>query len=91
MICLADSIKRLHDLAGFVRVRVRDLRDGDAGMDHDSHEKLVEGLLSLHKDHGIAVLFISHHLHDLESADQILLVKDGSVTPYQGGDHHVEL
>ena len=67
------------------------LDEPDAGMDHDSHEKLVEGLLSLHKDHGISVLFISHHLHDLESADQILLVKDGSVTPYQGGDHHVEL
>ena len=67
------------------------LDEPDAGMDHDSHEKLVEGLLSLHTDHGIAVLFISHHLHDLESADQILLVKDGSVTRYQGGDHHVEL
>ena len=27
------------------------LDEPDAGMDHDSHEKLVDGLLSLHKDH----------------------------------------
>ena len=67
------------------------LDEPDAGMDHESHEKLIEAIKDLHAKKGKTVVFISHHLHDLEDADCIFQVKQGNVSIFEGGDEHAAL
>lgn len=70
------------------------LDEPDAGMDEHSHERLMETVELLHKK-GIGLLFVSHHPHDLEHADQIYFIEDGEILTYQAelerGHHHAEL
>jgi ABC-type multidrug transport system ATPase subunit len=67
------------------------LDEPDAGMDHESHEKLIESIKELNKKKGKTIVFISHHLHDLEDADAIFQVKAGVVSTFEGGDEHAAL
>ena len=67
------------------------LDEPDAGMDHDSHDKLLESIKELHGKKGKTVVFISHHLHDLEDADRVFQVKGGTVSLFEGGDEHAAL
>ncbi len=68
------------------------LDEPDAGMDHESHDKLIEMLEREHQEKGKGVIFISHHLHDLVHADAILEVRNGTVRPFvQEEHHHAEL
>ncbi len=67
------------------------LDEPDAGMDHESHDKLIEMLEDEHKRQK-SIIFISHHLHDLENADAIYEVRGGTVNKFEGeGDHHAAL
>ena len=70
------------------------LDEPDAGMDEHSHEHLIETIHTLHKK-GIGLLFVSHHPHDLEGADQVYFIEDGEIITYQEelerGHHHAEL
>ena len=70
------------------------LDEPDAGMDETSHENLVELINQLH-ERGKSILFVSHHPHDLEKADQILFVEEGKIVTYEEelkrGHHHVDL
>lgn len=65
------------------------LDEPDAGMDHESHDKLIELIVALHEKRGAGVIFISHHLHDLERADMVYEVRDRGVFPYseKEGEH----
>lgn len=68
------------------------LDEPDAGMDHESHDKLIELLENEHKQKGKGIVFISHHLHDLANADAIYQVRGGTVKLFEGEDeHHVAL
>ena len=67
------------------------LDEPDAGMDHESHERLIESIKELNKKKGKTIIFISHHLHDLEDADAIFQVKAGAVSLFEGGDEHAAL
>ena len=66
----------------------------DAGMDEANHHHLIETLNSLHQQ-GKSILFVSHHPHDLEKADQIYFIEDGEMITYEEelkrGHHHVSL
>ncbi len=66
----------------------------DAGMDEKNHHHLIETIHRLHKE-GKSILFVSHHPHDLEGADQIYFIEDGKLMTYQEelerGHHHVSL
>lgn len=66
----------------------------DAGMDEENHHHLIETLNALHQQ-GKSILFVSHHPHDLEKADQIYFIEDGEMITYeeelQRGHHHVSL
>ena len=67
------------------------LDEPDTGMDHESHDKLIEMLEDEHKQKK-GIIFISHHLHDLENADAIYQVREGTVSKFEGeGDHHAAL
>lgn len=68
------------------------LDEPDTGMDHESHDKLIEMLENEHKERKKGIIFISHHLHDLENADAIYQVREGTVSKFEGeGDHHAAL
>ena len=64
------------------------LDEPDAGMDHESHDKLIELLENEHKQNGKGIVFISHHLHDLANADAIYQVRGGTVKLFEGEDEH---
>lgn len=66
----------------------------DAGMDEENHHHLIETIQALHQE-GKTILFVSHHPHDLEGADQIYFIEDGEMLTYEEeltrGHHHVSL
>ena len=66
----------------------------DAGMDEENHHSLIHLIEDLHKE-GKSILFVSHHPHDLEEADQIYFIEDGKIITYkeelERGHHHVSL
>ena len=66
----------------------------DAGMDEENHHHLIHVIEDLHRQ-GKSILFVSHHPHDLESADAIYFIEDGELITYeeetQRGHHHVSL
>ena len=66
----------------------------DAGMDEENHHALVHLIEQLHQE-GKSILFVSHHPHDLEDADAIYFIEDGTMITYeeelQRGHHHVSL
>ena len=66
----------------------------DAGMDEENHHHLIHVIEHLHEQ-GKTVLFVSHHPHDLERADQIHFIEDGSILTYEAelerGHHHVSI
>lgn len=70
------------------------LDEPDAGMDDEAHESLLEIVDSLHKKK-TSILFVSHHPHDLENADEIYFIEKGKILTYQmeleRGHHHVDL
>lgn len=70
------------------------LDEPDAGMDEESHENLLQIINLLHRDK-VTLLFVSHHPEDLENADEIYFVEDGTVLPYkeekERGHHHVSI
>ena len=66
----------------------------DAGMDEENHHHLIHAIEHLHEQ-GKTVLFVSHHPHDLERADQIHFIEDGGILTYEAelerGHHHVSI
>lgn len=66
----------------------------DAGMDEESHHQLIHTIEELHKEKK-SILFVSHHPHDVESADAVYFIEDGAIITYQEelerGHHHVSL
>ena len=66
----------------------------DAGMDEENHHHLIHSIEKLHKE-GKTILFVSHHPHDLEDADQIHFIEDGDILTYEAelerGHHHVSI
>lgn len=70
------------------------LDEPDAGMDEESHEFLVHTIDETHKS-GVSIIFVSHHPHDLENADKIYFIEDGTILTYEEekerGHHHVDL
>ena len=66
----------------------------DAGMDEENHHHLIHAIEKLHKE-GKTILFVSHHPHDLEDADQIHFIEDGGILTYEAelerGHHHVSI
>ena len=66
----------------------------DAGMDEENHHHLIHTIEHLHQQ-GKTVLFVSHHPHDLEQADQIHFIEDGDIHTYEAelerGHHHVSI
>lgn len=66
----------------------------DAGMDEENHHHLIHAIEHLHEQ-GKTVLFVSHHPHDLERADQIHFIEEGSILTYEAelerGHHHVSI
>ena len=70
------------------------LDEPDAGMDEESHDNLIQIINELHEKK-INILFVSHHPHDLESADKIYFIEDGKILTYEHelerGHHHATL
>lgn len=70
------------------------LDEPDAGMDDESHHALIHLIEELHEKK-INILFVSHHPHDLENADQIYFIENGQMLTYQEelerGHHHAAL
>jgi len=70
------------------------LDEPDAGIDESGHELLIHTINSLNKK-GVSILFVSHHKDDLEFANKIYFIEDGSIIPYEEelkrGHHHVNL
>lgn len=70
------------------------LDEPDAGMDEESHDNLIHIVNELHEKK-INILFVSHHPHDLESADKIYFIEDGKMLTYEHelerGHHHATL
>ncbi len=70
------------------------LDEPDAGMDEESHDNLVHIINELHEKK-INILFVSHHPHDLESADKVYFIEDGKMLTYEHelerGHHHATL
>ena len=66
----------------------------DAGMDEKNHHSLIHLIEDLHKEDK-SILFVSHHPHDLEEADEIYFIEDGKIITYkeelERGHHHVSL
>lgn len=66
----------------------------DAGMDEENHHHLIHAIEKLHEE-GKTILFVSHHPHDLEDADQIHFIEDGDILTYEAelerGHHHVSI
>ena len=66
----------------------------DAGMDEENHHHLIHTIEELHAK-GKTILFVSHHPHDLERADQIHFIEDGDILTYEAelerGHHHVSI
>ena len=66
----------------------------DAGLDEENHHHLVSLINELHHE-GKTILFVSHHPHDLEEADEVYFIEDGEIVTYQHelerGHHHVSL
>ena len=66
----------------------------DAGMDEENHHHLIHTIEQLHEQ-GKTVLFVSHHPHDLEHADQVHFIEDGDILTYadelERGHHHVSI
>ncbi len=66
----------------------------DAGMDEENHHHLIHAIEELHKK-GKTILFVSHHPHDLEHADQVHFIEDGDILTYaaelERGHHHVSI
>ena len=66
----------------------------DAGMDEENHHHLIHTIEKLHEE-GKTILFVSHHPHDLEDADQIHFIEDGDILTYEAelerGHHHVSI
>ena len=66
----------------------------DAGMDEESHHQLIHTIQELHKERK-SILFVSHHPHDVETADAVYFIEDGAMITYQEelerGHHHVSL
>ena len=66
----------------------------DAGMDEENHHRLIHLIEDLHEA-GKTILFVSHHPHDLETADAIYFIEDGVMLTYaeelERGHHHVSL
>lgn len=79
-------------LAGNPKLLVLD--EPDAGMDDESHHHLIHLIEELHEK-GVSILFVSHHPHDLENADNIYFIEDGQMITYkeelERGHHHVSL
>lgn len=67
------------------------LDEPDTGMDEESHSKLIETINSLHQDKRMTVVFISHHLSDLEKANKIYAVDNGRVQEISRGDKNVSV
>ncbi|MFA6624755.1 MAG: ATP-binding cassette domain-containing protein [Bacilli bacterium] len=67
------------------------LDEPDAGMDEKSHQKLIETINQLHSDKKMTVIFISHHMDDLNNADNIFLVENGIVHSVKEGEKHVSI
>jgi ABC-type multidrug transport system ATPase subunit len=63
-------------------------------MDDESHHHLIHLIEELHEK-GVSILFVSHHPHDLENADNIYFIEDGQMITYkeelERGHHHVSL
>lgn len=70
------------------------LDEPDAGMDDEAHHNLVHIINDLHQQKK-SILFVSHHPHDLEKADQIFFIENGKLLTYEEelkrGHHHVDL
>ena len=70
------------------------LDEPDAGMDEESHHALIHIIEDLHKEK-VNILFVSHHPHDLESADEVYFIEDGKILTYEHelerGHHHATL
>lgn len=70
------------------------LDEPDAGMDEESHDNLIHIINELHEKK-INILFVSHHPHDLESADKIYFIENGKILTYEHelerGHHHATL
>ena len=66
----------------------------DAGMDEENHHHFIELIEKLHQEKK-SILFVSHHPHDLEQADAIYFIEDGTLITYEAelerGHHHVSL
>ncbi len=66
----------------------------DAGMDEENHHHLIHAIEHLHEQ-GQTILFVSHHPHDLEHADQVHFIEDGDILTYEAelerGHHHVSI
>lgn len=88
----AQKVKIAKALIGEPSLLVLD--EPDAGMDEEAHEFLVETVEEIHSS-GVSVLFVSHHPHDLEKAEEIYFIEDGSILSYEEekerGHHHVDL
>ncbi len=70
------------------------LDEPDAGMDEASHHHLISIIHELHEKK-VTLLFVSHHPHDLEDADAVYFIEQGSILTYdqelERGHHHVDL
>ena len=70
------------------------LDEPDAGMDDESHHALLHLIEELHEKK-INILFVSHHPHDLENADEIYFIENGQLLTYkeelERGHHHAAL
>ena len=66
------------------------LDEPDSGMDGASHNALINIINTLHKN-SIGILFVTHHLEDLKSADKIYYISNGELKLYKSGDNYVNL
>ncbi|MGP1413799.1 MAG: ATP-binding cassette domain-containing protein [Bacillales bacterium] len=67
------------------------LDEPDSGMDEISHNNLIKNINNLHDNKKIAIIFISHHIHDLYDTDFIYKVMDSKIikTNFKEVNHHV--
>ena len=87
-----QRVKLAHALVNNPSLLILD--EPDAGMDEESHDNLIHIINELHEKK-INILFVSHHPHDLESADKIYFIEDGKILTYEHelerGHHHATL
>lgn len=75
-----QRVKLAHALVNNPSLLILD--EPDAGMDEESHDNLIHIINELHEKK-INILFVSHHPHDLESADKIYFIEDGKILTYE--------